>query len=231
MESGATRTNAHTSMPEVRQADIHVHPGPSLPRTACPWEAHGQPAPPPLSPADPASLQARPPSAWGRCQRRGSLRPGSPGPPRSTCKGRLCPSRKQVPVPRAPQAAGTQGDILSPGVPAEPVPAEAGGAGPAPAADPGSGNGGSKGPLASAPPAQSGQCCRPGARARPWVPAEPESRGGLNLGRGAGPPAHRPAGLGQCRRLQTSGATRMAVPQRSGETAPILPPQRGPPQG
>ena len=57
MESGATRTNAHTSMPEVRQADIHVHPGPSLPRTACPWEAHGQPAPPPLSPEDPAPTQ------------------------------------------------------------------------------------------------------------------------------------------------------------------------------
>lgn len=63
---------------------------------------------------------------------------------------------------RAPQAAGTQGDILSPGVPAEPVPAEAGGAGPAPAAGPGSGNVGSKGPLASEPPAQSGRCCRPG---------------------------------------------------------------------
>ena len=88
------------------------------------------------------------------------------------------------------------------------MPAEAGGAGPAPAAGPGSGNGGSKGPLASAPPAQSGRCCRPGAWARPWVPAEPESRGGLNLGRGAGPPAHRPAGLGQCgssRRLAPPG--------------------------
>ena len=98
-------------------------------------------------------------------------------------KGRLCPSRKQVPVPRAPQAAWTQGDILSPGDPAEPMPAEAGGAGPAPAAGPGSGNGGSKGPLASAPPAQSRRYCR-----APRAPAPGPGPGSLQSPRALGAP-------------------------------------------
>ena len=140
-----------------------------------------------------------------------------------------------MPVPRAPQAAWTQGDILSPGDPAEPMPAEAGGAGPAPAAGPGSGNGGSKGPLASAPPAQSRRCCRapraPASGPGPGSLQSPSLGGPLNLGRGSGPPAHGPARLGQCSRLQAFGSTRIAAPQRSGETAPIHPPQRGPPQG
>ena len=71
----------------------------------------------------------------------------------------------------------------------------------------------------------------PSARARPWVPAEPESWGAPQSRQRIGPPAHGPARLGQCSRLQAFGSTRIAAPQRSGETAPIHPPQRGPPQG
>ena len=156
--------------------------------------------PPLVSPADPASLQARPPPAWGRCQRIGFLRPGSPGPPRSASKGRLCPSRKQVPVPRAPQAAWTQGDILSPGDPAEPMPAEAGGAGPAPNAGPGSGNGGSKGPLASAPPAQSRRYCRapraPAPGPGPGSLQSPRALGAPQSGQRSRPASSRPSAVG-----------------------------------
>ena len=105
-----------------------------------------------------------------------------------------------MPVPRAPQAAWTQGDILSPGDPAEPMPAEAGGAGPAPAAGPGSGNGGSKGPLASAPPAQSRRYCRAPRAPAPWPGPgslqSPRALGAPQSGQRSRPASSRPSPVG-----------------------------------
>lgn len=59
----------------------------------------------------------------------------------------------------------------------------------------------------------------------------PESRGATQSRQESRPSSSRPAPLGQCGGLQALGCTRMAVPQGSGETAPIHPPQHGPPQG
>lgn len=142
MESGATRTKAHTSMPEIPQADTHFRPVHPRPGPPAPGRFTAGPAPPPLSPADPAPrptepcrprlTQARPLPRPGGGARSGLPAPWQPWPPCSASKGDFQPSRKQV-LCHVPGRLGWihKGTFL-PWGPLELMPAEARGAGPAP---------------------------------------------------------------------------------------------------
>lgn len=107
-----TGMNTH---PSKRGASLRCTGGvPARLRSPAQAPRPGQPAPRPVllppSPADPlpGPQCAHPTTLWG------FRVPEARGPhPRSVSSGQLCPSGKQVRVPRVPQAEWTQWDILS----------------------------------------------------------------------------------------------------------------------
>lgn len=201
----------HTSAP------VHLCPGPPAP-----GRFTAGPAPPPLSPADPAPRPTEP------CRPR--LTPGPPTPrlgavPEERLPASWKPRATPLGIQRAivPQQEAGAGaacpagcmDTRGHSLPWGPRGADAS-------------RSTRRGPRPHCGPRQrewtvqrpAGQCAPctepvvlqgtqgPRARARPWVPAEPQSLGGpLNLGRRAGPPAH-----GLLRWASVAGSRRLAAP-------------------